>query len=127
MAPMGSPLPRALARVMISGVDAEMLIGKQFAGPPHTGLDLIKNQQHAGSSQSCLGPLSDSPGPGSEPRLRPESAPASPRRYLASMALLKGFDIVEGNKIKPSQHRVEPFPDLFLAGGRQGGHGPAVK
>ena len=46
-APIGKPPPSALASAMMSGVDAELLIGEQFAGAADAGLHLVEHQQQA--------------------------------------------------------------------------------
>ena len=46
-APTGKPPPSALASAMMSGVNADALIGEQFAGAAHAGLHLVEHQQQA--------------------------------------------------------------------------------
>ena len=108
------------------GRDTELLVGEERARAAHAGLDLVKDQQQAGLVADRTHLFEKIRVRTAHTALSLDRLKQDRRRGRADLGA-NSAGIVEGHEIKAVQQRIESVLDLFLAGGGQGGHGPAVE
>ena len=126
VAPMGTPLARALASVMTSGATPGVLVAPEPPGAAHAGLDLVEDQADAGL-------VAELAQPGQVPVVGDVHAALAldgldhDARGVAVDGALQRAEIVEGDVLEAARQRLEPVVVLLLRGGGDGGERPAVE
>ena len=116
-APTGKPPPSAFATVMMSGVNAGVLIGEQVAGAADAGLDLVENQQAGrGRRTACASARKKvvrhhAHAALAHDRLDQDGGGLRPDRFLDR------FKIAERHLVEAVDRRAEAF-EIFLVAGR---------
>ena len=126
-APTGMPLPSALAMVTTSGRSGPAWKANQCAGPPEPGLDLVEHEQDAPLVAQGPHPGQVVRGGGHHPALALDGLEQHPGHGAGAMRLGQRRQVVVGDVDEPLGQRLEGLVLGRLAGGGQGGQGPAVE
>ena len=126
VAPIGIPLARALATVMMSGSMPGVLVAPEPAGAPHARLYLVEDQEDAGG-------IADLPEPGEVAVVGHHDAALAldrldeHRRGAAVDGALDRAEVVVGHVLEAARQGLEAVMVLLLGGGGDGGERAPVE
>ena len=103
-----------------------MLVGAQFAGTSHAGLNLVGDEQRAGGAGKVARSVEKFAGQRTNAALALNGLDED-RAEFAGEFCFQVIDVVEADEFDPRHHRIEGLAVLVFPGGGDRAHGAAVE